>query len=483
MGLVLKHVERTKSGSLQYRRRVPKEVSGIITKREFKRKLGATEKEALAAYPRYHAQVEREIETAKKRLAAALAASHPDASDRAAYAEALRRRADLVEAGETEEGLSLTADLIADSYPQDEYEPQGVPPVERHTINLMRLGPDRYKAPEPTLGDALGLYCKEHLREDDPSTDSRVVSMAKRVVGSAINALGRDPLLTSITREDARKVRDEMLDRVKETGRGVGEKVSPATVSRELSIIAAVVNFAKVEFGLSDAFQNPFNRLPVAGGQKGRREKRADKRDPLPPKVLAGVRVRVLAMANPELALIWRILESTGARIAEVSGLRVEDVDLSAEFPHISIEANEVRSLKTDASRRAVPLVGDALRAAQEAVERPRSGDMLFPLYGRKRGSDAASAALMKHVRAVTKDPKHVIHSLRHNMKDKLVEAEVSSLDQNLILGHAVEGVGDAVYGGAVRKLRVTTKAMKKALGVPLSDADTRLTSEAVEDE
>lgn len=476
MGLVLKHLKRTKSGKWQYRRRVPKEVSRIITKREFKDVIAETEHEALAVYLRHHAQVEREIAAAKRRLEAVKAASRPNASDREAYAEALRRRADLIETGETEEGLGLIADSMADSYPQDEYEPQGVPPVERHTINLMRLGPDRYKAPEPTLADALRLYCKEHLREDDPSTDSRVVSMAKRVVGAAINALGKDPLLTSITREDARIARDEMLDRVKETGRGVGEKVSPATVSRELSIIAAVVNFAKVEFGLSDAFQNPFNRLPVAGGPKGRREKRADKRDPLPPKVLAGVRVRVLAMANPELALIWRILEGTGARIAEVSGLRVEDVDLSAEFPHIKIEANEVRSLKTDASRRTVPLVGDALRAAKEAVERPQSGDMLFPKYGRKRGSDAASAALMKHVRAVTKDPKHVIHSLRHNMKDKLVEAEVSSLDQNLILGHAVEGVGDAVYGGAVRKLRVTTKAMKKALGVPLSDADTRQT-------
>ena len=54
----------------------------------------------------------------------------------------------------------------------------------------------------------------------------------------------------------------------------------------------------------------------------------------------------------------------------------------------------------------------------------------------------------MKHIRVVTKDPKHVVHSLRHNMKDWLILAEVPSLDQNLILGHAVEGVGDSVYGG-----------------------------------
>lgn len=91
---------------------------------------------------------------------------------------------------------------------------------------------------------------------------------------------------------------------------------------------------------------------------------------------------------------------------------------------------------------------------------------MLFPSYGRQRGSDAASAALMKHVRRVTTDPKHVVHSLRHNMKDRLMLAEVSTLDQNLILGHALGGVGDRVYGGDAAKLRTTTRALQKALEV-----------------
>lgn len=178
----------------------------------------------------------------------------------------------------------------------------------------------------------------------------------------------------------------------------------------------------------------------------------------------------MLSLASPELAIVWRILEATGARIAEVTGLRVEDMDVASEFPHIRIEANAVRSLKTDASRRVVPLVGDALKAAQEALEMHRegtlSGHMPFPAYGRKRDSDAASAALMKHIRNVTQEPKHVVHSLRHNMKDRLVLAEVSALDQNLILGHAVEGVGNAVYGGEARKLRQTTRALRRAMGV-----------------
>jgi hypothetical protein len=158
MGLVLKHVKQTKSGSFQCRRRVPKAVNNIITKREFKQKLGDSRRDALAAYPRYHAQVEREIEAAIRRLEGAQVASRPDASDREAYAEALRRRADLIEAGASEEELALSADAMAESYAQDEWEPVGVPPVDRHTINLMRLGPDRYKAPEQT---ALGPVAVE----------------------------------------------------------------------------------------------------------------------------------------------------------------------------------------------------------------------------------------------------------------------------------------------------------------------------------
>lgn len=99
---------------------------------------------------------------------------------------------------------------------------------------------------------------------------------------------------------------------------------------------------------------------------------------------------------------------------------------------------------------------------------------MLFPSYGRVRGSDAASASLMNHMRKVSVDEKHVIHSLRHNMKDRLILAEASALDQNLILGHAMGSVGDRVYGGEVARLRAMTKTMRKAFGLSLNDRGQR---------
>ncbi|WBU63117.1 tyrosine-type recombinase/integrase [Paracoccus aerodenitrificans] len=468
MGLILKHIAQTKSGSFQYRRRVPKDVSTIIVKREFKQKLGDSRREALAAYPRFHATVEREIEAARMQLTQNQIPQASNVTELEAYQEALRLRREMLNDGLTGSDMASAADLIVHRYPMDPETdaPIGASLADAYRINMLRLGPERLPAPQPTLDDARKLYLKEHLRADSPDTDHRVVGLANRVIDAAIAEIGCNPALSAITREDARRIRDHMLDRVKMTGKGIGEKVSASTVSRELSIISAIFNFAVVEFGLEGSIQNPFSRLPVARVAKGQGQKASEKRAPLPSDVLMETRQRVIAKATPELALVWRLIEGTGCRIAEVTGLLAGDVRLAGEFPHIRIEPNAVRSLKTETSRREVPLVGDALAAAKEALERVQAeggNGSLFPSYGRPRGSDAASASLMKHLRKVSPDGKHVIHSLRHNMKDWLVLAEVPSLEQNLILGHTLGGVGDRVYGGEVAKLRATTRAMMRA--------------------
>ena len=84
-------------------------------------------------------------------------ANAPDASERDAYAEALHLRASLIASGATEAALANEADAIASRYPQDEYEPVGANVVDSHAINLLRLGPERHKAPAPTLTDAQRL--------------------------------------------------------------------------------------------------------------------------------------------------------------------------------------------------------------------------------------------------------------------------------------------------------------------------------------
>lgn len=131
-------------------------------------------------------------------------------SKRDAYVAALRWRADLMAAGASDDDLETTAESLQDAYTRTEDGPEGVPPVDKAAINLLRLGPDRYKAPPPTLGDARQLYLKEHLGSDNPQTDGRVIGLANRVIDAAIAAMGRDPALSAITGEDARAVRDHI---------------------------------------------------------------------------------------------------------------------------------------------------------------------------------------------------------------------------------------------------------------------------------
>ncbi|MBK1635849.1 tyrosine-type recombinase/integrase [Rhodovulum adriaticum] len=463
MGLVLKHVEQTKSGRWQYRRRVPKAVSEVITKREFKKKLGDSEKEALAAYPRFHAEVEREIAKALQQVEHGEAADRGEATEREAYQVALARATELAPQGTDWITREAIIDRIVSRYRQDPetLDPIGATDVDRLTINLVRNGGIATARPEPTLEDAKKLYLAERRGKETPETFHRFEGQVNRVVDLTCKALGRDPVLTELTRDDARRVRDFMLDQVKSNG----ERISPSSVARYLNGLRAIINHAATEMDLPATFKSPFNNLSVPQAQGRGSVGEGEKRDPLPPAVLKAVRERICHSAKPDLALIWRLLEGTGCRLAEVTGLRVEDVETTGEFPHIKVAWHENRRLKTQASIRHVPLVGDALEAAKEALKLPREGNMLFPGYGRARGSDAASAALMKHVRAITTDKRHTVHSLRHNMKDRLRLAEVASLDQNIILGHALGEVGDRVYGGTPAKLRVTTRAMERALG------------------
>lgn len=463
MGLILRYAEQLKSGRWQYRRRVPKAVAEVITKREYKGKLGDSEREALAAYPRFHAQVEQEIANALRGRLLDRTADRDLLTERQAYDVAQERAATLAPEGTDWQHRDGAAEGIANRYSRDPetQDPIGATAVDRHTINALRTGGGASQAPEWTLEDARKLYLREHVGGEAQEDRRRIAVRLLRVVGLVGEALGgRDPVLIDLTREDARNVRDHMLDRLKTDG----TKISPSSVTRDLNNLRAIINFSATEIPLPATFQNPFNKLSVKSirGQTSER----GKRDPLPPAILKAARERIAVSARQPLPLIWRLLAGTGCRLAEITGLRVEDVDVSSDLPHVRIAWHKDRRIKNDSSARSVPLLGDALGAAQEALDAAGDGALLFPSYGGARGPDAASAAIMKHLRKVTKDPKHVVHSLRHNMKDRLRLAEVAQIEQDLILGHALEGVGDRTYGGEAARLKATTRAMVKAFKV-----------------
>jgi integrase len=235
--------------------------------------------------------------------------------------------------------------------------------------------------------------------------------------------------------------------------------LEPSTVHPMLNDVRAVINLAIKELPLPGV-ANPFLGLEV---MKDATVSKKDERLPFTPDQLKRTRERVLGHASEDLQLIWRLLEGTGARLSEVAGLLVSDVFTDYRHPYINLVFHPHRRLKNTGSVRKVPLVGDALVAAQRALETAQDG-FLFPSYAKPRSRrDAASAALMKHVRKITDDEKVTVHSLRHNMKDRLRIAGVEAETIDAILGHSSGKVGDR-YGGDEARLEVATVAMKKAL-------------------
>jgi integrase len=464
VGLVLFYAQEVKSG-WRYRRVVPKLLKPIVDKKEFIKALGKTRAEALSAYPQVHAEFEGVIHKAERFLAEQTDPKNlPILTKLDLYLEGIAKvrrmgfdphdaTVDLDDPESVMEDHARTsvADVILGDYIRDPTsgDPVGVTRLDEFVVRALNGGAP--PAPEPTLEDAKKLYIAERVTGTETEIKKKVQRL-DRITGYIEAALGRPPTIPQFSRSDAKLVRDYMLS----------GSLKPSSVKRDLNVVKAMFNHIITEMQLAGCM-NPFAKLPIAGLNEDPED---ELRDPLPDDILQSIRRLILNSANDDLQAVWRLLEGTGCRLAEVVGLRTEDMVLDDECPHLVVTWHEERRIKNNASKREVPLVGDALDAAKEALAGAAGRKMLFARYGKESGPTNASASLMKYVRKVTEDTAHAVHSLRHNMKDRLILAEVAEMEQNLILGHSLGGVGSRTYGGEKAKLRAITKAMKRAFGV-----------------
>jgi integrase len=456
MMIEVQYLQKRGKAGWRYRRKVPPALRAILGKGEIVLPLGKTEAEALGRYKRVHGEVERHFKDA---AAVRLKSTSPnslgvaDATPLEQYHKAATQirqwklDPDWLGGGRDFDHEVMARDIIAESI-ADKYSTgdDGYPlDVSTNDAALLRalMRGGREVQPEPTLEDIRKLYLKEKVGDDDTKRME-----LERIFKLIREALGRDRKLSSLRRQDAKEVRDHMLE---------GRKAS--TVDRYLNVVRAAINHAIREYDLA-GMANPFMKLEAA--PKDKAEPDRDKRRPFTPEEAASVRERITVKAKPDLQHIWRLLEGTGCRLAEVAGLRTKDIHLDHATPHITVEWHDERRIKNKVSRRNVPLIGDAMEAARVAVIGAGSSAMLFPAYGRPRGPASASAALGKHVRACVPDPKATTHSLRHLMKDRLRLAGVTKSDQDMVLGHSSGSVGED-YGGDDARLEVASRAMMRA--------------------
>jgi integrase len=123
--------------------------------------------------------------------------------------------------------------------------------------------------------------------------------------------------------------------------------------------------------------------------------------------------------------------------------------------PFIEIASNEARRIKTAASSRRVPLVGEALWAAKRTVDMAKRGQKYaFPRYSTDGvcKSDAASAAVGKWLRKTGVEKS--AHSFRHTIRDRLRNVDAPKEVQDAIGGWGRQEIGQQYGEGyAVAKL------------------------------
>jgi integrase len=152
--------------------------------------------------------------------------------------------------------------------------------------------------------------------------------------------------------------------------------------------------------------------------------------------------------------LLMPLLGETGCRLAEIVGLRLEDIDLENDLIHI--RPNSARRLKNKNSARVLPLVGYAKLAMEQALIQA-DDEWLFPQYIKAghcyatHASNAVNKWLKKDFVGLT------AHCLRHTFRDRLrtVECPSDMIDQ--IGGwRSVDGVGTRYGEGyGLAQLRV----------------------------
>ncbi len=273
------------------------------------------------------------------------------------------------------------------------------------------------------LSEAVSIYLK--LKgQGRPVTFHRA---AERSCGYVIDVCG-DMDITSYTKANANAFRDDLIKR----------GLAGSSITRVFGTVRSVINFAASEVGID--LSNPFGKVYYD------RNAGVEGREPLPLDAIHTVQAECRKL-DDDLRWLVALVSDTGMRLAEATGLLKEDIRLDDPIPHLVIREHPWRRLKTSGSIREVPLVGEALWAANRVRENTADSPFAFPRYnkGEQTNANSASAALNKWLKALTSS-KGTMHSFRHSMRDRLRAVECPSDVVDQIGGWQTEGVGQA-YG------------------------------------
>lgn len=283
------------------------------------------------------------------------------------------------------EVINPAQDFLHDFLTQGEFEPSAVTTAAFAALDG--------KFPV-LLSEAFSVYLDNHSK----GKDRKFQESQKQHWDKLINLVGDKPI-KALSRPEARMYRDHRL----------ASGVAATTVAREISTIRAILTKAIRELSLG--IPNQFSGIEIPQANKN-----AHDRLPYSPEEIS-LLVSEALKVNDEQRRLVIALAFTGTRLAEMVGLRKQDLDLKKRSIHV--RPHKGRSLKNEQSIREIPLLHlayEALKAQANSVQ----GELLFPRYATldSCNADSASAALNKWAKKFVPDKS--MHCFRHSLRDLL---------------------------------------------------------------
>ena len=307
------------------------------------------------------------------------------------------------------------------------YEYVDVPEEKQALVKALHSGIDKHMQ---TIADAFAEYLETKAKKD-PVERHAQLTRYKYVEKILADAIGLDVPISALSRQHARTVTNNLLS--------LDLKVS--TVRRYLKDMRAVINFVIREHDIGT--QNPFSHIDLPDDGRSNRNNRIS----MPSDVVEAMLKDLANKDNHQPYFVFAILYMTGARLAEITGLKCKDVILNDDVPHICIRPNDIRRLKNDWSARNIPVCTATQALLHDALRLSGDDEALFSRYIKGRGADRASAWLMKVIRRHTADKKITVHSLRHNFRDRIRMTGVAMERGNALEGHRYSRGEEANYG------------------------------------
>ena len=293
-----------------------------------------------------------------------------------------------------------------------------------------------YLKTDISLSQATQLYL--NLKGAGKSKTFRQAAI--RNSGYVIDLLG-DRNIGDYSTADAGMFRSWLIER----------QLTVSSIRRVFGTIRSIINLGINEYGLSCI--NGFSKIYLPA------ETQTNSRKAIPISNIRNIQ-SVCHELDDDLRWLIGLISDTGARLSEIAGLLVTDINVEADHPYLRIQPHPWRPLKTNNSERSIPLVGSALWAAQRIKDNQESV-FAFPRYSNEEtcNANSASAAVNKWLKAYVPDG-CVLHSFRHSLRDRLRALECPKDIIDCIGGWERYGVGES-YGDGY-PIKVLTKWMSK---------------------